>query len=214
VIDNQTGSEFKDFKNLEVLKVLEQKVPEETVQAIRQVKQNVLQKLEVKIDKLQESEKFQNYIENTSGNKTIQSGIIEEMSLSKTSQTTAQEPEKAKEQIEKAKNELQQILENKDFEKYLTDLTLIEVIKKHLSEAETAFSQKNFGQAFGQATAGLHQIASLKNQIASLKNLIKKEELQQNEIQEKNKQIEQKEKKLEWLIRLRFFVKKKAAIWK
>ena len=188
VIDNQKGSEFKDFKNLEVLKSVGQKVPEATREAIRQAQQNVLQKLEVKINKLQESEKFQNYIENTGGNKTIQSEIIEEISLGETPQTIAQEPEKAKEQIEKAKNELRQILENKNFEKYLTDLTLIEIIKKHLNEAETAFNQKNFGQAFGQATSGLHQIASLKN-------LIKKEELQQNKVKEKNKQTEQKEEK-------------------
>ncbi len=116
VIDGQTGSEFKDFKNLEVLKAVEQKVPEVAREAVRQVQQNILQKLEVKIDRLQEkeSEKFQNYVENIGGNKAVQLEVIEDLSQGDTSEKISQKLEKSKEKIVEKMERLKEKIDSVD----------------------------------------------------------------------------------------------------
>jgi len=77
------GSEFKDFKNLEVLKELEEKVPEEAKEAIRKARENTLQRLETKIGQLSEEtlERFKAYTETISGTKEIQIEILENLEL-------------------------------------------------------------------------------------------------------------------------------------
>lgn len=75
------GSEFKDFKNLEILQELEEKVPEEAKEAIRNAGENTLLRLKEGLEKLplQSQEKFGEYIENIGGAKGIQMEIIEKL---------------------------------------------------------------------------------------------------------------------------------------
>ncbi len=111
-LQNQTGSEFKDFKNLEVLKAVEQKVPEQAREAIRQAQENVLQNLERKINQVQEKEKLQNYLENVSGNQALQLTIIQEVIQKDIPEVARQELEKAAEKtVEKVEKKIQTLNE-------------------------------------------------------------------------------------------------------
>ncbi len=75
------GSEFKEFKNLEILKELEEKVPEAARKAIREAKENTLRKLKIKIEQLPQEtlEKFKAYTETISGAKEKQMEILENL---------------------------------------------------------------------------------------------------------------------------------------
>ncbi len=72
------GSDFKDFKNLEILDELEGKVPEAMKEAISNVRENTLNSLKETLEALpvQQREKFQEYIENISGDKEKQLEIL------------------------------------------------------------------------------------------------------------------------------------------
>lgn len=77
------GSEFKDFKNLEILKELEEKVPEEAKEAIRKVRENSLIKLKTKIEQMspEKIESFKSYTERIAGEKENQIEILENLML-------------------------------------------------------------------------------------------------------------------------------------
>ena len=79
------GSEFKEFKNLEILKELEGKVPEEVKEAVRNAGENTLLRLKEGLEKLplQSQEKFSEYIEAIGGKKGIQVEIMESIIESK-----------------------------------------------------------------------------------------------------------------------------------
>jgi len=75
------GGEFKEFKNLEVLKNLEEKVPEEAKEAIRKARESFLLRLKEKLEKLppESQEKFKDYVERISGDKEKQMEILENL---------------------------------------------------------------------------------------------------------------------------------------
>lgn len=60
------GSPFKDFSNLEILKQIEEKAPEQIKGVIREARENIFTNLKNKIEKmsLENQERFKNYIEN------------------------------------------------------------------------------------------------------------------------------------------------------
>lgn len=75
------GSKFKDFKNLEVLKELEEKAPEETKEVIRKAQENTLRRLKESAEKWSSEDqvKFKGYIEKISGVKEKQLEILENL---------------------------------------------------------------------------------------------------------------------------------------
>ncbi|MFC1663609.1 DUF5667 domain-containing protein [Patescibacteria group bacterium] len=75
------GSEFKDFKNLEILKDLEEKVPEQMKEAVRKIQENTLMQLKEKFEAMpvQTQERFQEYIEKMGGEKEGQMEILENL---------------------------------------------------------------------------------------------------------------------------------------
>jgi len=75
------GSQFKEFKNLEILEELEEVVPEEVKESIKKAKENSLKRLEDTAEKWSEEdqEKFKEYIKRISGNKEKQLEIIENL---------------------------------------------------------------------------------------------------------------------------------------
>ncbi len=81
ILGEQKGSEFKNFKNLEVLKNLEEKVPEEAKVAIRKAQENALKRLKEDLGKMSPSdqEKFKEYIEKISGAKEKHLEILENL---------------------------------------------------------------------------------------------------------------------------------------
>ncbi len=81
--EEQEGSKFKNFKNLEVLKNLEEKVPEEAKEAIQKAAENALKRLQGDLEKMssEDQEKFKDYIDKISGDKEKQLEILENLKL-------------------------------------------------------------------------------------------------------------------------------------
>ncbi|MGB2762738.1 MAG: DUF5667 domain-containing protein [Minisyncoccales bacterium] len=75
------GSKYKNFKNLEILLELEENVPEQAKEAIRKVQENTLKKLQGDLEKMSpdDQEKFNEYIENISGDKEKHLDILENL---------------------------------------------------------------------------------------------------------------------------------------
>ncbi|MDP2364758.1 MAG: hypothetical protein Q8M94_13450, partial [Ignavibacteria bacterium] len=75
------GSEFKEFKNLEILKELEEKVPEEAKEVIHKAQENVLKRIQGDLEKMssEDQAKFKEYIENIAGNKEKQMEILDDL---------------------------------------------------------------------------------------------------------------------------------------
>ena len=79
--DAQSGSEFKHFKNLEVLKDLRDRVPEEAREAIRRAEENGLRRLKEDIEgaPIQEREKFDDYVRGLPGDAVRHFEIIDDL---------------------------------------------------------------------------------------------------------------------------------------
>lgn len=75
----QRGSEFKHFKNLEVLRELEDQVPEEAREAIRRAQENGLRRLKEDIESapIQEREKFGDYVRYLPGDAVIHFELVD-----------------------------------------------------------------------------------------------------------------------------------------
>lgn len=75
------GSKFKTFKNLEVLKDLEEKVPEEAKEAIRHAQENALKRLKGNLEAMspEDHERFKEYIDKISGLKERKMEILENL---------------------------------------------------------------------------------------------------------------------------------------
>lgn len=73
------GSDFQDLKNLEVLDALVEKVPQEIKEAVRNVQTNTLNSFRTTIENMSGTTKirFQNYIENSAGDKEAQLEILD-----------------------------------------------------------------------------------------------------------------------------------------
>jgi hypothetical protein len=81
ILEKQKGSQFKNFKNLEVLKNLEEKVPEEAKEAIKKAQENALKRLQGDLEKMspEDQEKFKEYLEKISGEKEKHLEIMENL---------------------------------------------------------------------------------------------------------------------------------------
>ena len=81
ILEEQKGSQFKNFKNLEVLKNLEEKVPEEAKEAIKRAQENALKRLQGDLEKMspEDRERFKEYIERISGEKEKHLEILENL---------------------------------------------------------------------------------------------------------------------------------------
>jgi len=81
ILEEQKGSKFKEFKNLEVLKNLEEKVPEEAKEAIKQAEENALKRLQGDLEKMspEDQEKFKEYLDKIGGVKEKQMEILENL---------------------------------------------------------------------------------------------------------------------------------------
>ncbi len=79
--DEIKGSKFKNFKNLEVLKSLEYKVPENALPAIRKAEENILNRLKNDLEKMspEDQDKFNDYVVEISGNKEVQLEVLENL---------------------------------------------------------------------------------------------------------------------------------------
>lgn len=80
-LEEVVGSQFKNFKNLEILKKLEEKVPEEAKEAIKEARENTLIRLKEKLEEMPSEiqEKFKDYIEKIGGEAESKMEILEDI---------------------------------------------------------------------------------------------------------------------------------------
>jgi len=115
ILEEQKGSEFKNFKNLEVLENLEEKVPEEAKQAIRKAEENALKRLQGDLEKMspEDQEKFKEYIEKISGEKEKQLQIVENLKIQLKEASATPEMIKLKENLEEMKEKIKEKINEK-----------------------------------------------------------------------------------------------------
>ena len=78
-INEEGGSQFKDFKNLEILKNIGERIPEKAKEAIQQAQENSLNRIKSKLENMspEDQNKFRDYIDKISGDKEKQAEILE-----------------------------------------------------------------------------------------------------------------------------------------
>lgn len=81
ILEKQRGSQFKNFKNLEILKELEEKVPEKAKDAILKAQENTLQRLITDLEQMAPAdlERFKEYTEKISGKAKSRFEILESL---------------------------------------------------------------------------------------------------------------------------------------
>lgn len=101
IAETRPGSKFKHFKNLEILKGIEVKVPQTAKKAIRQAKENSLKRLHSDLAEMSEGDrkKFKDYVENIGGNEMRHLSIMDEFEREEMPEIIREQTEKAKEKI-------------------------------------------------------------------------------------------------------------------
>lgn len=86
-LDEVEGSKYKNFKNLEVLIRLEERVPEKAKEAIKQAQKNSLKRLHGNLEQMSpnDQEKFGEYLENIGGEQATHLEIIDKLKAEKPS---------------------------------------------------------------------------------------------------------------------------------
>jgi putative hemolysin len=147
ILPAQKGSDFKHFKNLEVLKRVMEKVPERAKPAIERAMENSLKRLKKVLEEMKkpEREKFKEYLTLLGGNEIEHLAILDELEIEELTDETREEIEKAKEKVlEKIEKKLKEYKEKKlekAQEKFLEnlkkgrieDLRIIKELENNLS---------------------------------------------------------------------------------
>ncbi len=83
VLDDQKGSEFKNFKNVEVLKEVKENVPPAMEEALKVAEDNTLLKLQNELEGLENSQKalLKDFVQNVSGNELRHLEIINDLEV-------------------------------------------------------------------------------------------------------------------------------------
>ncbi len=127
VINKQKGSDFKHFKNLEILKAVEEKVPEVAKQAIHQAQENAIKQLEQDMTKIADErrEKFKEYVKDVGGNEIRHLEIIHDFEAREIPEIIREEMERAKEKavqrIDKKMKEFGREEQKREFLRHLED---------------------------------------------------------------------------------------------
>lgn len=141
-LENAEGSKYKNFKNLEVLLELENKVPEQAKDAIRQAQENALKRLQENLENMspQDQEKFKDYLEKVSGDQTIHLRILEKLEGKNLPPLLEQKIEQNKEQVQNRVDNLKENLLRLCPEK--TSSATIEELKKCIQEKRQTQEQE------------------------------------------------------------------------
>lgn len=85
ITGEQKGSDFKEFKNLEILKQIEDKLPEKAKEAIERVQENMMDNFKEKMEKFSDGKigAFKEYIKNIPGQELKQIEVFHEFENSK-----------------------------------------------------------------------------------------------------------------------------------
>ena len=166
------GSEFKYIRSLEIIDRLESKVPEEARASLNRLRENFSNQLGENIkDTVQSSnsEVVQRALSEMPGDAIRKAAIINELkgradsgtisTLEGVSKTLQREYENEQDLAQKAEGQLKFVRElMKKLEERMSRVnngidikSNIEIAKNHLQKAETAFSDKKYGEVIGQS---------------------------------------------------------------
>jgi len=192
------GSKFKEFKNLETLDDIEEKMPEDVKQKIEEKREQMTEKFREKLEGMsdEEKEKFKTYLEQIPGNKLKHLEIISNLEANEISDKLSDALEKAKEnkveevaeeekaisadvaqsQIKKAEDEIaktEEKVKTLSEEEYggRAARQLLELAKKHLDEAKKAFDEGKYGRAFGLATSAYYEALNSERIVEKIKTI-------------------------------------------
>jgi len=115
-LENVKGNEYRDFKNLEILKRLEEKIPEKAKEAVKNVEGNTLRKLQGDLEKMsiEGQERFKEYLGELSGSKEIHLEILENLKQGVSSATESQVRLQLKEGLEEGREKIMTRIENQE----------------------------------------------------------------------------------------------------
>jgi hypothetical protein len=200
-LEKLKGSKFKEFKNLEVLDVIEEKMPEEVKKKIEEKREEIADKFRKRLEKLpdEEKEKFKTYLDQISGDNLRHLEEISKLESEEISEKLEDVLEKAKEkkiegiekeaisadvasaQIKKAEDEISRaegIVAKISEEEYggRAAKKLLDLAKKHLEEAKKAFDEGKYGGVFGLATASYHEALNAERIVEKMEEIKKSPE--------------------------------------
>ena len=114
-LEEVKGSNFNDFKNLEVLKGLETKVSTSVKEAIQKVQETSLNRLQEKLGTMspEEQEKFKEYLDKIGGDKEKQMEILQNLKTTVNSATATTKILKLREKLEQTETKIIQKIESK-----------------------------------------------------------------------------------------------------
>ena len=125
VIKAQAGSEFKDFKNIEILRIIEEKIPEQAREAIQQARENTVQRLQNTMVNMVEVErkKFKEYVENVGGNEIRHLAILNNFAFEQIPEFLHKEMEMARdESMKRIENKMQEFTKEEQKKEFLRHL--------------------------------------------------------------------------------------------
>lgn len=101
VLDVQSGSEFKHFKNTEILKEIAEHAPPEAHDALENVQENVLSKLQVQLEQSDEAQKaiFSDFVKEMGGSEVRHLEVINELEVRPISDEVREAVSDVKEEI-------------------------------------------------------------------------------------------------------------------
>jgi len=206
VIESQEGSDFQDFKNIEILKIIEERAPEQTKEAIQQARKNTVQRLEDKMTDMVEieREKFKEYIENVGGNEIRHLEIINDFTHEQIPEFLHQEMEMAREEtMERIDNKMQEFTteeQKKEFLRHLEkgemeDIRIIKELENNLApeEIEKVLEIKN--KALDNFRYEFEKIEDVEEEQEFLRKMEKLHDVKQLEIFKEIEQVIPQDKK-------------------
>jgi hypothetical protein len=126
VLEEQKGSEFKDFKNIEVLKGVEDMIPEQAKVAVRYAQENALNRLQSELEKFEATKRaiFEDFVKEIGGNEVRHLEIINELETRPLSEDLRQAIIKAKEEaLSKTERKLETFTTEEQKDSYLDYLS-------------------------------------------------------------------------------------------
>lgn len=125
IIEEQEGSKFKNFKNLEILLRIEEKLPDEAKESIRKAQENTLKRLHGDLSGMspEDQERFKDYLEKIKGNEILHAEIVGRLEEEDLSDDLREKIKAAKEKsIDKIERRLEGIQDDEKRKKYLEHL--------------------------------------------------------------------------------------------
>ena len=145
IAERQEGSEFKNFKNLEILKNIEEKMPSEMSEAIKEAREKINEKFIQDMNKMnvEKRVRFKNYINEINGNAIRHLEIIKEMESGKILPELKIELEKAKDgSIQKIEDRIKRLNNQAEIDKLREQIQKSGKIREEIESRIPDFNRK------------------------------------------------------------------------